>query len=58
MRGYFSYFADDNAGKLALFKEEDKEIWKIDRKDSPIFKLIDYYSNTTAKGQEHYTLDL
>ncbi|GHU82718.1 hypothetical protein AGMMS50284_5050 [Clostridia bacterium] len=42
MRGYFSYFADDDAGKLALFKEEDKEIWEIKRKDCPIFKLIDY----------------
>ncbi|GHU83105.1 hypothetical protein AGMMS50284_6080 [Clostridia bacterium] len=42
MRGYISYFADDDTGKLALFKEEEKEIWKIDHKDSPIFKLIDY----------------
>ncbi|GHU82706.1 hypothetical protein AGMMS50284_5020 [Clostridia bacterium] len=42
MRGYISYFAYDDAGKLALFKEEDKEIWKINRKDSPFFKLIDY----------------
>ncbi|GHU82099.1 hypothetical protein AGMMS50284_3400 [Clostridia bacterium] len=42
MRGYISYFADDNAVKLALFKKEDKKIWKTDRKDSPIFKLIDY----------------
>ncbi|GHU81793.1 hypothetical protein AGMMS50284_2630 [Clostridia bacterium] len=42
MRGYISCFADDDAGKLAFFKEEDKEICKIDRKDSTIFKLIDY----------------
>ncbi|GHU82710.1 hypothetical protein AGMMS50284_5030 [Clostridia bacterium] len=50
MRGYISYFADDDAGKLALFKEEDKEIWKVDRKDSTIFKLIDYTTKVKRKN--------
>ncbi|GHU81658.1 hypothetical protein AGMMS50284_2000 [Clostridia bacterium] len=54
MRGYISYFADDDAGKLALFKEEDNAIWKKDRKDSPIFKLIDYNTNLQLKELHRY----
>ncbi|GHU82016.1 hypothetical protein AGMMS50284_3140 [Clostridia bacterium] len=56
MRGYISYFAEDDAGNLALFKEEDKETWKIDRKDSPIFKLIDYKITVTTKARSQYNV--